>query len=76
MRAERDGAQGRVQELLLGDSHTKQMVEVLNSFSEKNGLTPQIEECIRWLYAENVESPSEPNMPNIGSRWGARKSPI
>ena len=30
-RAVRDAAQQRVQELLLGDSHTKQIVEVLNS---------------------------------------------
>lgn len=74
VRAERDGAQGRVKELLSGDTHTKQMVEVLNS--EKNGLTTQIEECIKRLYAENEESPSGPNTSNTGSRWGARKSPI
>jgi chromosome segregation ATPase len=74
VRAERDGAQGRVRELLSGDTHTKQIVEVLNS--EKNGLTTQIEECIKRLYAENEESPLEPNTSNKGSRWGARKSPI
>ena len=54
VKAERDAAEARARELLLGKNHTEEVMEALNS--EKEVLIQKIEECIARLYSEKDES--------------------